>query len=246
MAQDIRDELRGPAIALGVDCALTTGELACHGPGLVITDVDSTFIRGEVIEMLAAHAGSEELVAEITASAMRGEVDFAESLVRRVATLEGVSQRAAREIAGNVQLTPGAEALVRTLHSRGSYIGLVSGGFHEVVDLVGERVGVDRVLANRLGVRSGIFTGEVSGPIVERTTKAEALRRWSQELDVNLSRTIAVGDGANDLDMMAAAGLSVAFCAKPVVLEQADSAITQPRLDEVLAFAGWDAAERRR
>ncbi len=239
--EGLREELRGPAIALGVDCALLVGMLASAGPGLVVTDVDSTFIHGEVIDMLAEHAGSAEIVAQITNAAMRGERDFTQSLRQRVSTLAGVDEAVVREIAESIEFTPGALALVRALHAHGAKIGLVSGGFHEVVDLLGKRAGVDRVLANRLKKREGAFTGELEGTIVDREYKAEALRKWAGEFEVPLERTVAMGDGANDLAMMEIAGLSVAVCAKPMVLEAASAAITSPRLDEALAFFGWNA-----
>nr|WP_182050962.1 phosphoserine phosphatase SerB [Changpingibacter yushuensis] len=237
----MRAELRGPALALAVDCALTEGALAAQGPRLVVTDVDSTFVRGEVIEMLAAAAGSEEMVREITSAAMRGELDFAQSLEKRVATLEGVPSRVFDDVAATVPVTPGADSLIAALHARGGYIGLVSGGFHEVVDQIAQPRGIDEVLANRLMVADGRLLGRTYGRIIDRQAKREALLQWSSVRGIPLDQTVAVGDGANDLGMMEAAGLSVAFCAKPVVLEQADAAITTARLDKLVALFGWNA-----
>ena len=238
---EMRAELRGPALALAVDCALTEGALAAQGPRLVVTDVDSTFVRGEVIEMLAAAAGSEEMVREITSAAMRGELDFAQSLEKRVATLEGVPSRVFDDVAAIVPVTPGADSLIAALHARGGYIGLVSGGFHEVVDQIAQPRGIDEVLANRLMVADGRLLGRTYGRIIDRQAKREALLQWSSVRGIPLDQTVAVGDGANDLGMMEAAGLSVAFCAKPVVLEQADAAITTARLDKLVALFGWTA-----
>ena len=237
---EVRSRLRGPAIALGVDCALLTGPLAAHGPRMVVTDVDSTFIRGEVIEMLAAAAGTASMVREVTARAMRGELDFAQSLRERVATLSGLPDSVFSDVAAAVELTAGAADTVRAIHTRGGYFGLVSGGFHEVVDRVAEPLGIDKVLANRLEVSKGILTGHTRGPVIDRAAKAEALAAWADEFAIPLEQVVAVGDGANDLDMMRIAGLSVAFCAKPVVLEEADAAITVPRLDMLLTLLGWD------
>ncbi|RKV69276.1 MAG: phosphoserine phosphatase SerB [Actinomyces sp.] len=237
------DGLRSPALALGVDCALARGRLAERGPGLIVSDVDSTFIRGEVIDMLAQAAGSADLVADVTARAMAGELDFAESLALRVATLEGLPTSALDDVAARVETAPGAEVLVRTAHAHGAGVGLVSGGFHEVVDVVAARLGVDRVLANRLEARGGRLTGRTSGPVVTRRAKAAALAEWAACDGVELAGTVAMGDGANDVAMMEAAGLSVAVCAKPVVLAAADAVIASPRLDALPALLGWDAAD---
>ncbi|WP_243410005.1 phosphoserine phosphatase SerB [Ancrocorticia populi] len=237
----LREELRGPALALRVDAAFLTGEMATDGPALVVTDVDSTFIANEVIEMLAAAAGSEEQVRDITTRAMAGELDFAGSLTERVATLGGVQATVFEEAAQSVIVHQGARELVAAVHAHGGIFGLVSGGFHEVVDRFAYPLGVDRLLANRLEVADGRLTGRTRGPIIDRAAKAQALTHWAETLDVPLDRTVAVGDGANDLGMMEIAGLSVAFCAKPVVLESADSAITSPRLDILIALLGWDA-----
>ncbi|AWE43449.1 phosphoserine phosphatase SerB [Actinobaculum sp. 352] len=207
---------------------------------MIVTDVDSTFIQGEVIEMLAAAAGTASMVREITTRAMRGELDFAQSLRERVATLAGLPDSVFSDIAAGVDLTAGAAETVRVVHTQGGYFGLVSGGFHEVVDRVAEPLGIDKVLANRLEVSDGLLTGHTRGPVIDRAAKAEALTAWADEFAIPLEQVVAVGDGANDLDMMRIAGLSVAFCAKPVVLEEADAAITIPRLDMLLALLGWD------
>lgn len=237
----IADELRGPCLALGVDCALLTGEMALHGPRLIVSDVDSTFIHGEVIDMLAERAGSLDVVADITARAMAGELDFAQSLEARVATLEGLDAEVLTDIGSRVCPVLGADALVRTAHSHGAKVGLVSGGFHEVVDVLVEKLGIDFALANRLEVTAGHLTGRTRGPVVTREAKANALAAWSGSLSLSPASALAMGDGANDLSMMEIAGLSVAVRAKPVVLEYADVAITRQRLDILIALLGWDA-----
>ncbi len=253
----LRGELRGPALALGVDCALTRGKMAERGPRLIVSDVDSTFIRGEAIDMLADAAGSGPRVAAITEAAMNGELDFAEALAERVATLAGLPVDRVESIADRIEPVPGAETLVATAHARGCAVGLVSGGFIEVIGGLARRLGVDHVLANRLETSGGALTGRTEGEIVTRERKAEALRRWSEggslpgfrsrggpspRERIDLSETVAAGDGANDLSMMEIAGLSVAVCAKPAVLAAADAAVTRPRLDILAAILGWDAA----
>jgi phosphoserine phosphatase len=196
-------------------------------------DVDSTLITAEVIELLAARAGSHQEVAAITAAAMRGELDFAASLRARVATLAGLPVAVFDEVRAELQLTPGARELIEELTRRDWPLGLVSGGFIEVVGPLAAGLGISLVRANRLQVADGRLTGQVDGPVVDRATKARALREWATATGIALGDTIAIGDGANDLDMMALAGLSVAFEAKPAVAAAADLQITG-RLDAVL------------
>lgn len=232
-------ELRAPATALAVDSAVTAGALAADGVGLLVMDVDSTLITAEVIELLAEHAGSREQVADITERAMRGELDFAASLRERVATLAGLAAEpviaAVREA---VELSAGARELVDTVRAGGGKVALVSGGFAEIVQPLAAELGVDHVAANRLEVDGGRLTGRTSGPVIDRAAKEHYLRQWAEEGGMALDRVVAVGDGANDLDMLAAAGLGIAYCAKPVVQEQADAAVTFPRLDAVLGLLG--------
>lgn len=201
---------------------------------VVVMDVDSTLITGEVIEMLAGHAGSRAAVTEITERAMRGEIDFATSLHERVATLAGLPVSVLDDVRGEMELTPGAERLVAELHRRGWPVGLVSGGFHELVDPLAERLGIGFVRANRLEVVDGRLTGRVRGPVVDRDAKAHALAELAATHGVPMARTVAIGDGANDLGMLAAAGLGIAFNAKPVVCAQADHAVLDAPLDAVL------------
>ncbi len=197
-------------------------------------DVDSTLITGEVIELLAAHAGAREEVAAVTERAMRGEIDFATSLHERVATLAGLPVAVLDAVRADMVLTPGAERLVAELHDRGWPVGLVSGGFHELVDPLAARLGIDFVRANRLEIADGRLTGRVVGPVVDREAKARALRELAAAHGVPMERTVAIGDGANDLGMLAAAGLGIAFNAKPVVCAQADVAVLDAPLDAVL------------
>jgi phosphoserine phosphatase len=208
---------------------------AARARHLVVMDVDSTLITGEVIELLADHAGARAEVAEITERAMRGEIDFAASLHARVATLAGLPVTVFDDVLEAVVLSPGAVSLVDELARRDWPLGLVSGGFVEVVAPLAARLGITRFRANALEVEGGALTGRVRGPVVDRAAKAAYLRELAAEEQIPLSRTVAIGDGANDLDMIAAAAFGVAFNAKPVVCTQAD-AVLHESLDEVLAL----------
>lgn len=201
---------------------------------LVVLDVDSTLIENEVIELIADRAGTREMVAEVTERAMRGEIDFAESLRERVATLAELPARALEHVRAEVRVTPGVPELIAAVHAAGGKVGVVSGGFHEVLDPLAEQLGLDFWRANRLEVIDGRLTGEVLGPIVDAQAKADALREWSVQTGLPMATSVAIGDGANDLLMMRAAGLSVAFCAKPVVAAEADIAITERDMRLVL------------
>lgn len=197
-------------------------------------DVDSTLITQEVIELLADHAGTRDEVAAVTERAMRGELDFAESLRERVATLRGVPVAALDDVRARATFTPGARTLVAEAHRRGWTVALVSGGFAEIVAGLAAELEISRFRANTLEVADGVLTGRTVGPVVDRAAKAVALREYAAAADIPLERTIAIGDGANDLDMIGAAGIGVAFAAKPVVREQAPYAVDGPRLDAVL------------
>ncbi len=182
-------------------------------------------------------------MAAVTERAMRGELDFAESLHERVAALAGLPVSAFAAVQGRVRLTPGARTLVRTLHELGFTVALVSGGFMEVVGPLARSLGIRNARANRLEVDGGRLTGRVLGPVMDRAGKAAALRDFARVEGVPMGRTVAVGDGANDLDMLGAAGLGVAFNAKPVVRDQADASLTGPYLDSVLFLLGLSAEE---
>ncbi len=208
------------------------------GPIALVMDVDSTLIQDEVIELLAEHAGTREDVARVTEAAMRGELDFAGSLHARVATLEGLSVDVLDAVRAAVRLTPGARTLVTTLVEAGHVVGLVSGGFVEVVAPLAEALGIETVRANTLETVDGRLTGKVLGDVVDRATKADFLTRLAASSGVETDRTVAVGDGANDLDMMGTAQLGIAFCAKPAVREQADVAIDERDLRRVLDVLG--------
>lgn len=205
---------------------------------LVVLDVDSTLIEDEAIELLAAEAGSLVEVAAVTDRAMRGELDFAESLRSRVATLAGLPDTVHAAVGARIRLTSGAERLVEGLHAAGHVVAVVSGGFHELLDPLAERLGLDRWRANRLESADGRLTGRVTGPVIDARAKRDAVEEWSRELGIPLDRVVAVGDGANDLEMMAVAGLSVAFDAKPAVRHRADVCIDRRDLAQVLALLG--------
>ena len=234
----LRAALAAVAVAEGVDVAVERAGLARRAKRLVVFDVDSTLVQGEVIEMLAARAGQEAAVAEVTAAAMRGELDFAESLHRRVAVLAGLPASVLEEVAENLELTPGARTTIRTLRRLGFHCGVVSGGFTQVIQGLADELELDFVAANTLEIVDGVLTGRVVGEVVDRAAKAVALRRFAAQAGVPLEQTVAVGDGANDIDMLAAAGLGIAFNAKPALREVADAAISHPYLDAVLFVLG--------
>ena len=240
---ELREALAMVAHQVGADIAVAPAGLARRGGRLVVMDVDSTLIQDEVIELLAEHAGRAAEVAAVTEAAMRGELDFAQSLHARVATLAGLPVSVLDEVRDAVRLTPGARTLVRTLKRLGFTVAVVSGGFVEVVEPIASELGIDHVRANRLEIVDGRLTGRVVGDVVDRAGKAAALREFAALEGLPLARTVAIGDGANDLDMLAAAGLGVAFNAKPLVRRQADTALTVPYLDAVLFLLGISREE---
>ena len=203
---------------------------------LLVMDVDSTLIRQEVIELLAAHAGREAEVAAVTEAAMRGELDFAASLHARVKTLAGLPASVIDEVGARIELSQGAESLVKEFLAAGHAVAVVSGGFSQVLDPLAARLQLTFARANLLEIEGGVLTGAVSGEVVDRAVKARSLNQWAAELGIGSGQTIAVGDGANDLDMLAAAALGVAFNAKPAVQAAADAVLNLPNLDVVQHF----------
>jgi len=201
---------------------------------LVVFDVDSTLINEEAIELLAEHSGNREKVADITERSMRGEIDFSTSLIERVATLQGLPESVLEQTAKSLTPTKGASELIQEIHARGGKAAAVSGGFIQLLNGLKRELNLDYAQANTLGVENGKLTGEVVGELVNREAKAKYLMLWAEENDIPLSRTFAIGDGANDLGMMAVAGVSVAFCAKPIVRESADVVIDERDLRQVI------------
>jgi phosphoserine phosphatase len=239
----LRTALAAVAAETGADIAVEQVGLARRSKRLIVLDVDSTLVLGEVIDELAARAGRAAEVARITAAAMNGELDFAESLRARVAALRGLPVEALDEVREALVLTPGARTLIRTLQRLGFRCGIVSGGFTQITDPLAELLGLDFAAANTLEVADGRLTGGLVGEIVDRAGKARALERFAAEHGIPMEQTVAVGDGANDLDMLNAAGLGIAFNAKPVVRAQADAALNLPYLDAVLQVLGFTRDE---
>lgn len=236
--EELRTALAPEAAGIGVDIAVMSAGLSRRAQRLVVMDVDSTLIQDEVIELFAAHAGCEEKVAEVTGRAMRGELDFEQSLHARVALLAGLDASVVDKVRAEVRLTPGARTLIRTLKRLGYQVGVVSGGFTQVTDDLQERLGLDFASANTLEIIDGRLTGRVVGDVVDRAGKARLLRSFAEQAGVPLAQTVAIGDGANDLDMLNTAGLGVAFNAKPVVRQAAHTAVNVPFLDTVLYLLG--------
>ncbi len=205
---------------------------------LVVLDVDSTLIENEVIELLAEAAGSLSLVEDITFQAMNGELDFEESLRSRVAILAGLSASVFADVAPAIRVTTGVPEMVAGIHAAGGWATVVSGGFHEVLDPVAAELGLDQWRANRLEIVDDVLTGGLVGPIIDAQAKADTLQEWADLLGVPLRQTVAVGDGANDLTMMALAGLSVGFDAKAPVRDLADVLIDERDLSAVLPLLG--------
>jgi phosphoserine phosphatase len=234
----LRTSLAQVAAENGVDVAVQPAGLYRRAMRLIVMDVDSTLIQDEVIDLLAHRAGCAAEVAKVTESAMRGELDFAASLRERAALLAGLDAKVLDEVRASLRLTPGARTLVRTLKRLGYKCGIVSGGFTAVIKPLADELGIDYVAANTLEVADGRLTGRVAEPIIDRDGKTEALRTFAHAAGVPLTQTVAVGDGANDLGMIGAAGLGVAFNAKPVVRDAADTAVNVPYLDTILYLLG--------
>lgn len=204
----------------------------------VVFDVDSTLIENEVIELLADVAGRREEVAAVTERAMAGELDFSESLIQRVATLEGLPESVFSDVLGRITITAGAKELIHRIHEAGGRVGAVSGGFTQVLTPLADELGLDFARANDLEVIDGKLTGKVIGQIVDKAAKAQSLLEWAERSNFKQSQTVAVGDGANDLEMMSWAGLSIAFNAKPIVRATADIVIERQDLLELAEILG--------
>jgi phosphoserine phosphatase len=234
----LRAALGRESVELGVDVAVQRAGLHRRAMRLVLMDVDSTLLRDEAIELLARRAGCEAEVSKVTAAAMRGELDFGEALQQRVSLLAGLDASVIDEVLAEAQLMPGARTLIRTLRRLGYRCGVVSGGFTQFTDWLTIELGLDFAEANTLEIAAGKLTGRVIGPVVDRAGKERALRHFAAAAGVPLSQTVAVGDGANDLDMISAAGLGVAFNAKPAVRDAADTSLSLPHLDAILYLLG--------
>jgi phosphoserine phosphatase len=239
----LREALAAVAKSADLDLAVQRAGLHRRAKHLVVMDADSTLLQQEVIDLLADACGCAEEVSRITEAAMAGEIDFAESLRRRVALLAGLPESVIDDVRAKLKLTPGARTLLHTLHRLGYVPAVVSGGFVEVLAPLLAELHVDHLEANRLEIIDGKLTGRLAAPIVDRAGKARALERFAKEVGVPLEQTVAVGDGANDIDMISVAGLGIAFNAKPVVQEHADAALSVPYLDAVLYFLGISREE---
>jgi phosphoserine phosphatase len=234
----LRALLSVEAAAQGVDLAVQPASLLRRAMRLIVIDVDSTLIQGEVIELLAAHGEHRDEVAAVTEQAMRGELDFEQSLRRRVALLAGIPASALDAVYGELVLAPGARTLVRILRRLGYRFALVSGGFSQITNRLADELGIHYARANELEVVDGVITGRIVGDVVDRAGKAASLRYFAEQVGVPLESVVAIGDGANDLDMLEIAGLGIAYNAKALVREAADTAVNVPYLDSILYLLG--------
>jgi phosphoserine phosphatase len=242
--RNLRGEILAMAPSLGVDLAVQRDDIFRRSKRLLCMDVDSTFVKGELIDELGELAGVKSKVAEITARAMRGELDFKQALAARVALLEGLPMARARELCDRFELTPGAGELVKTLRQLGFKVGLVSGGFDFFVEMLKQRFSLDFAFANELEVKDEKLTGKVLGSIVDSERKAQVLKDMAHVYHVRLEQTVAAGDGANDILMLQTAGLGIAYQAKPKLQEVADTSFNHSEsLDSLLYLMGYSAGD---
>ncbi len=239
----LRALLSVEAAAQGVDIAVQPSSLLRRAMRLIVIDVDSTLIQGEVIELLAAHSGHRDEVARVTERAMRGELDFEASLRDRVALLKGIPASALDEVYDALVLAPGARTLVRILRRLGYRFALVSGGFSQITDRLAADLGIHYSRANELEIVDGLLTGRIIGDVVDRAGKADALRYFAEQVGVPVESVVAIGDGANDLDMLEVAGLGIAYNAKALVQEAADTTVNVPYLDAIMYLLGISREE---
>ncbi len=239
----LRALLAVEAAAQGVDVAVQPASLLRRAMRLIVMDVDSTLIQGEVIELLAAHSEHQDEVARVTERAMRGELDFEASLRERVALLAGIPSTALDEVYDELVLAPGARTLVRTLRRLGYRFALVSGGFSQITDRLADDLGIHYARANELEIVDGTITGRIVGDVVDRAGKAAAARYFAEQVGVPLESVVAIGDGANDLDMLEVAGLGIAYNAKALVQEAADTTVNVPYLDAIMYLLGISREE---
>jgi phosphoserine phosphatase len=236
--ETLRTDLARESVGLGADIAVQRGGLHRRAMRLVVMDVDSTLLQDEAIDLLADRAGHAAEVEALTNAAMRGEIEYAAALRQRVQLLAGLDATVLDELTEKLRLTPGARTLVRTLKRLGYRCGVVSGGFTQITDWLTATLGLDYAAANTLEIEAGKLTGRITGELIDRPGKERMLRQFAAEAGVPLSQTVAVGDGANDLDMIAAAGLGIAFNAKPMVRTAADASVSVPHLDVILYLLG--------
>jgi phosphoserine phosphatase len=239
----LRTLLAAEAAIQSIDVAVQPASLMRRGMRLIVLDVDSTLIQGEVIEMLAAYAGHEAEVAAVTERAMRGEIDFEEALRDRVRLLAGLDASVLDQVYDDILITPGARTMVRTLRRLGYRFAIVSGGFTHITDRLAEDLGIHYSRANELEIVDGRLTGEIVGDVVDRAGKAQALREFAEKVGVPEAAVIAIGDGANDLDMLNAAGLGIAYNARPIVQRAADTSVNVPYLDAIMYLLGISREE---
>ncbi len=236
--KDVQGALATIAIENKIDLAVEPGGLQRKSKRIVMLDMDSTLIEQEVINLLGQSAGQSNEIAQITEKAMAGDLDFKSALIKRVALLKGLDQESLHRVRDQITLTKGAKKLIEELHHQGHKVGVVSGGFIEVIEPILKSLKIDFYRANRLKIEKGLLTGDIDGPIIDSHAKRIALEDFATQEGISLEQTVAIGDGANDLEMIKAAGLGIAFNAKPKVAAAADTTISNQDLSTVLLLMG--------